>query len=66
VVDAAEDGELVTTGVLEVQVELAVLVAVCAGVSRADVGLEAIKAEGDDLERMSVDASGLLHPAKHA
>jgi hypothetical protein len=49
VVDAAEDGELVTTGVLEVQVQLAVLVAVGAGVGGADVGLEAIEAEGDDL-----------------
>lgn len=54
VVDAAEDGELVATGVLEVQVQLAVLVAVGAGVSRADVGLEAIKAKGDDLKRESV------------
>lgn len=48
VVGAVEHGELEATGVVERQVELAVLGAVGDNSSWADVGLEGIEAEGDD------------------
>lgn len=53
VVDAAEDSKLVAAGVLEVQVQLTVLVAVGSLGLAANIGLEVIKAEGDDLENVS-------------
>lgn len=51
VVGAVNDGELEATGVLEVQVELAVLGPVGGVVVGSDVRLEAIETEGDDLWR---------------
>jgi hypothetical protein len=49
VVGSVEDGVLEATGVLEVQVELAVLAAVGRDGAGADVGLELIEAISDDL-----------------
>lgn len=49
VVRAVDDGELEATGVLEVQVELAVLGLVGRVEAGSDVSLELIEAEGDDL-----------------
>ena len=52
VVGRVDNGVLETAGVLEVQVELAVLGAVCGGGAGADVGLELIEAVGNDLRVM--------------
>jgi hypothetical protein len=49
VVGGVNNGVLETTGVLEVQVELAVLAAVGGGGARANVGLELIEAISNDL-----------------
>ena len=49
VVRAVDDGELEAAGVLEVQVELAVLGLLGRVVAGSDVGLEAVEAEGNDL-----------------
>jgi hypothetical protein len=49
VVGSVDNGVLEATGVLEVQVELAVLAAVCGNGAGADVCLEGIKAISDDL-----------------
>jgi hypothetical protein len=48
-VGSIEHGVLETTGVLEVQVQLAVLAAVGGGGAGADVGLELIEAVSNDL-----------------
>lgn len=49
VVGALDDRELESTGVLEVQVELAVLGPLGRVEAGADISLEAVKAKGDDL-----------------
>lgn len=48
VVGSLDDGVLEATGVLKVQVDSAVLGAVCGGGARTNVGLECIEAVGDD------------------
>lgn len=53
VVRAVDDGELEAAGVLEVQVELAVLGLLGRVVAGSDVSLEAVEAECDDLRRNS-------------
>lgn len=45
-----DDGELESSGVLEVQVELAVLGLVRRPGARSGVDLESVKTEGDDLD----------------
>ena len=52
-VDGVDDGEGEAGGVLEGYVELAVLAAVHYGCAGADVGLEAVEADGDDLGDVS-------------
>jgi hypothetical protein len=52
VVGAVDNGELEAARVLEVQVQLAVLGVVADDGAGSDVGLEAIKAEGDNLLRV--------------
>lgn len=51
-VGGVDDGVLETSGVFEVQVQLAVLAAVSGGGAGADVGLELIEAVSDDLWRL--------------
>jgi hypothetical protein len=60
VVGAVDDGELEARWVLEVQVQLAVLGVVRHGGARADVGLEAVKSECDNLVRRR-NVSEMLH-----
>lgn len=57
-VDGVDDGEGEALGVLEGDVELAVLAAVHDGGAGADVGLEAVEADGDDLLGMLAGRGG--------